>query len=298
MASNTRWTPDKNGKEHPGDGILLAYVRQQQLDDRPAISQHIEIDRCPRCRHRCNELAEVSATLDVLGQMAQYQSYPELSTASIYTHVQKAASKSNPLQAYLHRASNRERPRKSAVRLVSLPIALGLALLCAMLVLARLTVIPLLPGSFLGHTSPGQNNVPPVPVQLSTPTPDLTATAKANASLTPTPSPAPQANLQVCSTPADIAQSHLVICGYNFVPGHKISLIVNVAGKQPVTRRPVTVDQQGKFQDKWYIYNCRNVPAGIFAFDTTTMNAYPFTLVSISFGACPVPTLPPIAANS
>src|SRR6266705_6422691 len=136
-------TSDTNTREHLEDSILLAYLRQQQLDDRLhlRIIQHIDVEHCPRCRHKLNELAQISATLNVLGRMRPYQHYPELSVADTYARVQGATNKRTPLQAYLHRVSTRQRPRKSAVQLVSFPAAVGLAILftMAILVFARLS---------------------------------------------------------------------------------------------------------------------------------------------------------------
>src|SRR5437764_14360914 len=142
MAGNTWWKPDNGGKEHPEDSILLAYIRRQQVEDHLKISQHIDVEQCPRCLRKYSELAQISATLDVLGQMAHYQRYPELSAERTFAYVQqKAAGKRNPLPAYLQRASNQQRPRKSAIRLVSLPAAFGLTILftVVMLVLAHLS---------------------------------------------------------------------------------------------------------------------------------------------------------------
>jgi hypothetical protein len=293
MTSTTTWIRDSDGKEHPEDSVLLAYVRRQQLEDRLSINRHINVEQCPRCRHKCDELAQTSATLDVLGQMGAYQHYPELPAATTFSHVQGAANKQNPLRAYVHWAGRQQRPRKSIVRLISLPLAFGLALLCVVLVLAAHW-----PGGSLvmepsqGGTSPSQSNATALQEQHTTPTPDLalTATARASSSptpaLTPTASPGPQPYLKVCSTPADIAQLRLVICGFNFEPGHKLSLVVDIPGKQLVTRHPVLVDEQGEFQDDWYIYYCGNLPAAIFAEDMTAGTDYSYTPVNISFANC------------
>jgi hypothetical protein len=284
MAGNTWWKPDKHGEEHPDDSSLLAYLRQQQLEDQSKISQHIDIERCPRCLYRYSELKQVSETLDVLGQMPSYQHYPELSVARIYAHVERAANRRTVLQAYLQWANNRQRPRKSAVRLVSLPAAFALAILftVAMLVFAGLYGVPLIPRSLQGGTSPSQNGSTGVPQQAVTPTPDLALTATANA--------ASQPYIQVCSTPADIAKSRLVICGYNFEAGQKVSLIVTISGRGPITRHPVLVNKQGEFQDWWYVHNCRNLPTAIFAYEVDNVNVSSPVLENISFAACPTST--------
>lgn len=290
MAGNTWLKPYKHGEKHPEDSSLLAYIRQQQqLEDRSKIRQHIETERCPRCLHRCSELKQVSKTLDVLGQMSPYQHYPELSLARMYAHVQGAANRRSFLQAYLHRVHNRQRPRKSAVRLVSLPAAFALAILftVVMLVFADLSGVPWLPHSLQGGTSPSQSGSTGVAPQAATPTPDLTLTATANANATAIAS---QPNIQVCSTPADIALARLVICGYNFEAGHKVSLIVTISGREPITRHPVLVDKQGEFQDWWYVHYCRNLPTAIFAYEVDNVKVSSPVLVNISFAACPTST--------
>ncbi len=287
MARNTWWKPDKYGEEHPEDSSLLAYIRRQQLENQSKIKQHLDIERCPRCLHRYSELEQVSKTLAVLGQMPPYQHYPELSVARTYTHIQETANRRTFLEAYLHRANNRQRPRKSAMRLVSLPAAFALAILftVAMLVFAHLSGVPLIPRSLQGGTSPSQSGSTEVVPQFVSPTPDLTATANANATAI-----ASQPYIQLCSTSADIAQSHLVICGYNFDAGHKVSLIVIISGRGPVTRHPVLVDKQGEFQDSWYVHNCRNLPITIFAYEVDNVKVFSLPLRSISFAACPAST--------
>jgi len=285
MASNTLWKPGKHGKEHPEDSSLLAYIRQQHLEDQSKINQHIDIERCPRCLRRRSELEQVSKTLDVLGQMPSYQHYPELSAAQMYAHVQRAANRPTFLQAYLHRVKNWQRPRKSAVRLVSLPAAFALAILFTVaLVFADLAGVPLIPRSLPGGTSPSQNGSTGVVQQVATATPDIPLTATANANATAIAS---QPYIQVCSTSADIAESRLVICGYNFEAGHKVSLVVTISGREPVTRHPVLVDKQGDFQDMWYVHYCRNLPAAIFAYEVDNVKVFSSALVNISFAACP-----------
>ena len=299
MVSTTKWIQASDGKEHPEDSILLAYMRLQQLEDWPRINRHIDVELCPRCRRKCDELAQVSATLSVLRQMAAYQRYPELSAARTYARIQESVNKRAPLQAYLHWAGNRQRPRKSPVRLVSLPVAFGLALLCVVLVLAAHLSGGSLPGSSQGHVSPGQNNAATLQPQYTTPAPRPALTVTAGATTTPaatltpaaTSTTGPQAYLQVCSTAADNAQLHLVICGFNFEPYHKVALVVDVPGRPLVTRHPVFVDRLGAFHDGWYISNCKYLPVAVYAEDFTAGTGnYAYTLVNIAFANCPVAT--------
>ena len=308
MVSTTKWIHASDGKEHPEDSILLAYMRLQQLEDWPRINRHIDVEQCPRCRRKCDELARVSATLSVLRQMAASQHYPELSAARTYAHIQESVNKRTPLQAYLHWAGNRQRPRKSPVRLVSLPVAFGLALLCVVLVLAAHG--SLLPGSSQGHVSPIQNNATTLQAQRTTPAPQPALTVTAGAITTPAAALTPtatsttglQAYLKVCSTAADTAQSRLVICGFNFEPGHKVALVVDVPGRPLVTQHFVVVDRQGEFHDGWYIPDCKYLPVAVYAEDLTAGTGnYSYTLENIAFADCPVATPtagPTIGANT
>jgi hypothetical protein len=299
MASNTRWAEDKDGKQHPEDSVLFAYLRQQHLEDHLKINRHLDVEQCPRCRHRYNDLAQVSTTLDVLAQMPPHQHYPELSVARTYEYVQRTAHKSHPLRAYLEWAGNRQRPRMSAIRLVSLPLALVLALFCVMLVFAHLSGVSFLPGSSRGATRPSQSGPTAVERQHITPTPNLALTATARAGVSPTPTASPMSGpyITVCSTSTDVAHSRLVICGFNFEPGHKVSLVVTLPGKVPNTLSAIPVDKQGRFQDRWYVFNCKNLPTTIFAYEVGNKKISSNVLVNISFAGCSGPTPTPVPSG-
>jgi hypothetical protein len=88
---------------------------------------------------------------------------------------------------------------------------------------------------------------------------------------------------------------HLVICGFNFEPYHKVALVVDVPGRPLVTRHPLFVDQKGAFHDGWDIYNCKYLPVTVYAEDFTAGTGnyagnYVYTLVNIAFANCPVAT--------
>jgi len=292
MASNTRWTSLNEVNEHPEDSILLAYLRKQQLEDRLKISRHIDVEQCPRCLHKLNELKQVSATLEVLGKIRSYQHYPELSAADIYARVQRDVSKRTALQAYLHRINNRQRPRMSAVRLVSLPVAFALTILFTMvIVFASLYGRPWISGSSSGGTSTSQNISTSLPRQHSTPTLNLalTATANAGTSISPTATPVTGPYVEVCSTPNNIAHWRLVICGHNFEAGYKVKLFA-LLGKTLMLLSNVPVDKQGDFKVGWNIVNCGNLPSVIVAHEAVNAKTISARLLNISFGSCLVRT--------
>src|SRR5713101_5597228 len=206
MAGNTRWTSYNDVNEHPEDSILLAYLRKQQVKDRLSVNQHINLEKCPRCLHKLDELEQVSATLDVLGKIRTYQHYQELSVADTYERMQRAASHRTPTKASLNGANQGQRPRKSVVRLISLPAAFGLAILftVAMLVFANLSGTSRNPEPSKEGISHSQGNSTVVVVPHSTPDLNLTATVGTTPVLTAT-----KAYIKVCSTPADIVQWRL-----------------------------------------------------------------------------------------
>src|SRR5436305_5475084 len=139
MEGNTRRISYNDVNKHPDDSILLAYLRGQDLELRSSVIQHIDIEKCPRCLQKLNELQQVSTTLDVLGDMRSYQHYPELSVADTYVRMQNAVNQRIPAKTATNSAYYRQRPRKSAVRLISVPAAFGLAILFTMLVFANLS---------------------------------------------------------------------------------------------------------------------------------------------------------------
>jgi hypothetical protein len=297
MSGNSRWTSYNDINKHPEDSILLAYLRKQQFEDRLSVSQHIDVEKCPRCLHKLNELKQVSDTLDTLRVMRSYQHYPELSVADTYAHMQRAASHQTPAKASLNRANHRHRSRQSGVRWISLPAAFGLAILftVAMLVFANLmTGKSLIRGPLQGGTSPGHNILTVVVPAHSTLTPDLTATVSAGGSATPVMTPTPNTSsvtgpyIEVCSTPSNIAHWRLVVCGHNFEANYKITLLA--LGKTLLWLPNLPVDKQGDFQVGWNIVNCGNLPSVIVAYEGVNAKPISARLRNISFGSCPVRT--------
>ncbi len=290
-------TPNTNTREHLEDSILLAYLRRQKLEDRLSlrITRHIEIERCPRCLHKLDELAQVNATLEVLGRMPSYQHYPELSVADTYARVQGAASKRTSSQAYLYPINNRQRPRKSTLRLISVPVALALTILFTMvLAFALWSGGPRISGPSQGGIRPNRYNSTVTLLNHPTPTANLalTTTASANASatpvLTPTATPVTEPYIVVCSTPSNITHWRLVICGHNFEVGYKVVLFA--LGKTPTWLPNLSVNKQGDFQAGWNIDNCANLPTTIFAYEKTNAKPILARLQNITFRDCPVPT--------
>lgn len=295
MASNSRRITYNEVKKHPEDSILLAYLRGQELEARSSVIQHIENEKCSVCLQKLYELKQVSATLDVLGEMRQHQYYPELTVASTYARMQNAVSRQTSAKATMNGADYRNRPRKSAVRLISVPVAFGLAILftMAMLVYAALSGRSLIPFSVDGGTRHVQNTLTIVV------RPNPTSAQAATVTVTPSgSSEAKEPRIKVCSTQNDITQMRLVICGFNFDSKHKATLVVYVPGKRPISYRNILVDKHGKFQIEWKIADCGNVPTFIFGYESAGTKSIKVKLQITSFGSCTVPTTFPLLNSS
>jgi len=165
--------------------------------------------------------------------------------------MQRAAIHRTQVKASLSGTNHRQQPRKSAVRLISLPAAFGLTILfmVAMLVFANLSGKSFIPRSLQGGTSASQNNSTLLPRQQLTPTFPSTITQ--------------------CS---DQAHYYLEICGSNFKPGDSISLVVYMIGsEQPTIRHAVKIDAHGKFIERWYFKYCNYLPIAIYAEEVSTV---------------------------
>src|SRR5437660_5745075 len=91
MSGQMRRSGGSGGMEHPDDSILLAYTRQQVLDeDWSSIHQHI--GTCKECDQRCMEYAKISAELsETLEHFQRNQSYPPL-TESVFEFIHNPAA--------------------------------------------------------------------------------------------------------------------------------------------------------------------------------------------------------------
>ena len=292
MASNSRRISYNEVTKHPEDNILLAYLRGQKLEARSSVIQHIEDEKCSVCLQKLHELKQVSATLDVLGEMRQYQYYPELSVTETYSRIQNAVSRKTTAKSAMDGASYRQRPRRSAVRWISVPVAFGLAILftMAMLVYAAFSGTSLNPFTQTGGTSHIQNTLTIVVAPRSTPTQAVTAIVTSNGT-----SEAKGPHIKGCSTQANITQMRLVICGFHFDSKHKATMVVYVPGKGSFSIHAISVDRHGNFQVGWTISDCSNVPTFIYGYGSTGTKFIKFKLQIKSFGSCPVPTTTPVA---
>ncbi len=70
------WEQQKGETEHPGDDLLLAYVRRQHLDNWIEIHKHIQ--SCPDCRQQCLQYNQVSIQITSYMQAQATRHYPSI----------------------------------------------------------------------------------------------------------------------------------------------------------------------------------------------------------------------------
>ncbi len=78
-------------KLHTTYGDMIAIIQGQHLEDSPTIQQHL--CDCPQCQQRLFELSQTNRTLDVIGQMARDQRYPELSPERVLVYARHGIQK-------------------------------------------------------------------------------------------------------------------------------------------------------------------------------------------------------------
>ena len=277
------------GGEHPEKSSLLAFLRGQRLEDQECIRLHLT--RCSQCQETCADLSQSSKPLDILNQMSRFQRYPELSPVVILMQAQRNAQK----QSIRSQLVNRPRPKKSAVRLVSLPVAFAVGLLCMTVIivlaytLAHFVPLPSLPGTLHWGITPNQSNPGGLVQPQPSPMPSPTQTATVTGSPTPTGmSGIHGPNIVVCSTADDIKNYRLVICGSNFEPKDKVELFETLIPNKPaVVRGSITVKTKGEFRIVLYIFRCSDVPLAIVAEDVSSKPlVFSNKLTNITMSSC------------
>jgi len=273
--------------EHPDDSILLAYTREQALDEGwSSIRQHI--DTCKECYQRSMEYAQISTELsETLEHFQSNQDYPPLAE-SVFELMH------NPAAVRLARRQREEERRvrypAQGAKWVSFRPVLATTAALLLLLLFAVTVLAYRGDlSYLGRyiLPQGQNStvlpsIATVSSHTSTERPSGTVSVTGTATKTPT--------IRLCTTNADKAQSRMRFCGASFTPGDKVQLVVHLANGGARTRHQVLVDAQGHFQDSWVVANCKDVPMNIDVQDETNSTEVSFELRgSHQLGHCSVP---------
>ncbi len=295
MTSTRRSNSLSDVNKHPDESILLAYLRGQQFETRSSVIQHIENEKCPVCFQKLDELKQVTHVLDVLGTMRSHQYYPELAAEDMYARIDAIAHQGISAKPANRHVKYPSRPRKSAIRLISVPVAFGLAILftVSVMVFASLTGRAFNPFSSQGLTSSGSHviSVGVSPHQTQTSHANVSATKVAPGEVTPE---AKAPHIKVCSTKENIAQLKLAICGFSFDSTHKAILLFYVLSKQAFLLRKTAVDKHGKFRVELNIADCGNMPTYILGYEATNSTAIRVRLHIVSFGSCVAPTTPTV----
>lgn len=271
-------------RQCPDDSILLAYTRNQKIENPQNIRQHIQ--GCQTCRQKCDEYARLNATLDILASVQNNLSYSEPLAYEVIDVI---------------RGGKRRRRKKQTNKLAVPSIRGAFTPIAFLVTIGTLIVVTAVAAFALTHTGnsipnsssqPGGELKPSTTVisqEQSTPRPKPTLPV-----LSPTPvvDPTPVVPyIELCTTPDDLAHSMMSICGHNFTPGDSVVLLIKMPGPSSPKQVPAgVVDAQGNFQDTFIINNCK-VPLAVFAKDVNNQVSTNL-LQNISFGNCPVPTTP------
>lgn len=281
-----------SAKNHPVESNhLLALIRGQHLDNETFVRQHLA--ECARCKQSYAELWQTSRTLDVLGQMARYQCYPELSSAQTLVKVRQSASRQH--------AS----PYRLPLRGVSLPamillIIMGIVIMVAWALMqigimanpwnqpklqSYVITSPTSQSGIVGHgLSPT-----PYPTRTTSEESGATETAVATALSGVTAVPSPTATMP--SRPHILSCSqrmyYVSICGYGFTPGDIVTLKVFYQGQQPGSFF-ARVRSSGFFQVEIDTYSCARMPFAAYAADTmSNPPVYSNSLMYLYAPGCP-----------
>lgn len=267
MASESSWKKDEYGIPHPEKHILLAFIRQQTLEDREQVAEHLS--GCKACQEIVGQLERDIALLDAFRQATPYRYYPMLTPAHILAHAQGGVPKRTRWLMRKQHAGTRlgysRRVGFGVARLSNVATIFSLVVLIAVTLVVLTYVRPSLSinnlykggSSFVTGVAPRKPSPTAQPARTAT-LPSATASSGGT--------PGTQAKIAVCSTAADIANYRLVICGYNFQAGDRVTLMVFTSSK--IIRYPVTVNPHGQFSVSGPL-NCRSMPLAIIAIDTS-----------------------------
>src|SRR6266516_6249192 len=247
MSGQKRWSKDAGGVEHPDSSILLAYVRQQSLDeDWSRVHQHI--NDCKQCSLHSSEYEQIGAGItQPLQHLQRTQFYPPLA-ANVLEFIH------DPAAAQLARQQRQAKRRQSVGWMRLVPTGVAALLMLSMAVGIILHGMALQPNS---NQQGGVNTVANHPLtsggagngSVWTPAPGSTTTLPERATATPTAN-RDQPVLTLC----EASQSHLVLCGSHLTAGDTLMVIVNVPDSRiSIPSHMVKVDAKGTINVMWNI---------------------------------------------
>jgi hypothetical protein len=287
--------------DHPDKSMLFASTRQQPDGWSGEIERHIA--QCPICYTYYTECQRINTTLVNWAHDPAYRTYPSITDSVVqklidvelssndFRRVVKGVKKWNAVEKWNERVS------QPMWRLASPYVAVAAAILCTIVVFALATAYMHRPG----NTSHYPNiSKPTVVVSQHTPQPRLSPTAVSTATQNDTQNSSTQNNTQnssssgarsggpsiiMCSSPTDVQQNRLRICGNNFKPGSHVSLVIEMQGSRPKVLKPVVVQADGSMQDWFFVHSCDTLPSAI-AVQYANSAVVLATLENIQFAGC------------
>lgn len=255
---------------------LLAYLHQRNQGDELWHVMHQHIATCPACLKEVRNLEQAEQLLKTTLGPNFYSFYPSI-TEPVMEHLFGA----RPIQAQ-HRFGLRGSGRFSIV---------SVALVVASLFIITfgsywLSKPQLHPANATSHTSPTAM------LTGAGITPQPTATSPMKQTVIPNPpvvtTVLPLATISDCTTSFDHVKQHLRICGSNFAIGDNLVLVlVNSNDKQIKQLGPVQIMKGGSFVAYISIHSCKDVPATIYAQDTSVLPVEDVTKLSnIHYAHC------------
>lgn len=253
---------------------LLAYLHQRNQGDDLWHVMHQHIATCPACLKEVENLEQTEQLLKTTLGPNFYSFYPLITEP-----VMEQLFGARPIQAQ-HRFGLR-----GSGGLVVVSVALVVASLFIITFGSYwLSKLPLHQTNATSHSSPTTT----LTVGGIVPQPTATSTMKRTATLTPTTTVTSAATISDCTTSSDHVKQHLRICGSNFTVGDNLVLIlVNANNKQIKQLGPVQVMKGGSIVIDISIHSCKDVPATIYALDTSVLPIEDVTKLSnIHYAHC------------
>ena len=270
--------------DHPDESMLLAATRQQPDGWPGGIEQHIT--QCSICHDRYREYQRINEILVDWAHAPIYRTYPSI-TASVMQKLHEPEPSSGHLARFLKAVRKGYRGATlPSSRLVG-PVVVAVAVVLCTLVVSALATSTYLhvPASTFGYLTESKPTatVGPQKVQLK-PT-HIAVVATATQQVTTGGSLTGRPSLAVCSSPADVEQNRLRVCGHNFKPVNLVVLVIKIHGSRPKVLKPVLVQSDGTMQNWFFVRSCDALPSAIAAqYDDTTVVLT--TLENFQFAGC------------
>jgi hypothetical protein len=261
MSEQMWWTRDAEGKKHPDDAVLFAFMRESLSEqDRQEVYRHL--GECMQCWNYCR----VGRLINKM--QPTYEANESIADA-VMEYINNPASERLKRQSKpLHRLPGDmpDTTRRLPGRPMKRPLLIyGLALL----LLVILVIVAL---AYKG-TGKSSNFKSSSSTNYATSSSTVSITSQAD---TPTPAPTHAAGpnisvaaIHLCGTSPGKYQERIDICGSHFHPGDKLELVVYVAGGQPRPYRTLVVNAQGQFQTFLALTPCRETIQAIYMQDLT-----------------------------